>query len=219
MTGWRAFVLVVLVLLVIGGVTYQLSNLDQPPEATSNPKPDAGTPDVPKRPPHVVLVVLDMLRADRLSLCGATRPTTPNLSRLRDEGGAATSCRAYAPGTWTLPSHASFFTGEEVPVHGADSLLDPTDKESVSLWGDHVRPLGQGLPTLAERLGTAGYRTVLVSGNPIVSKWAATGLTRGFDTVPDFKGKLSQAKSADPSVYDRVQFMRYFGGKKNVNVQ
>lgn len=44
-------------------------------------------------------------------------------------------------------------------------------------------------------------------------------MTRGFDTVPDFKGKLSQAKSADPSVYDRVQFMRHFGGKKNVNVQ
>jgi dihydroorotate dehydrogenase (fumarate) len=38
----------------------------------------------------------------------------------------------------------------------------------------------------------------------------------GFDYIDDFKGKMSQDKSADPSVYDRMQFMKYYGGKKNV---
>jgi dihydroorotate dehydrogenase (fumarate) len=37
-----------------------------------------------------------------------------------------------------------------------------------------------------------------------------------FKRLADFKGKLSQAKSTDPAVYERAQFMRYFGGKKNV---
>lgn len=39
-----------------------------------------------------------------------------------------------------------------------------------------------------------------------------------FRNLADFKGKLSQAHSADPAVYERAQFMRYFGGKKNVTL-
>lgn len=37
-----------------------------------------------------------------------------------------------------------------------------------------------------------------------------------FSRIASFKGKLSQEKSADPNIYERVQFMRYYGGKKNV---
>lgn len=37
-----------------------------------------------------------------------------------------------------------------------------------------------------------------------------------FSHIGSFKGKMSQAKSVDPTVYERVQFMRYYGGKKNV---
>jgi dihydroorotate dehydrogenase (fumarate) len=39
---------------------------------------------------------------------------------------------------------------------------------------------------------------------------------RGFNEISDFKGKMSQSKSTDPSIYERAQFMRYFGGKKNI---
>ena len=35
---------------------------------------------------------------------------------------------------------------------------------------------------------------------------------KGFDSLSDFRGKLSQAKSSNPAVYERVQFMKYFGG-------
>jgi hypothetical protein len=133
--------------------------------------------------PAVVFVVVDMLRADRLAACGYGRPTTPNLDRLAAEPGVAFTCEARSPGTWTLPSHASFFSGEEVPVHGADGVLDPEGVETVSLWGDHVRPLPGDLPHLAERMKGRGYRTALVSGNPVVSAWSATGLARGFDVI------------------------------------
>jgi dihydroorotate dehydrogenase (fumarate) len=36
--------------------------------------------------------------------------------------------------------------------------------------------------------------------------------------INSFRGKMSQAKSADPSVYERVQFMKYYGGKKSTVV-
>ena len=37
---------------------------------------------------------------------------------------------------------------------------------------------------------------------------------KGFNNLSDFRGKMSQAKSSDPAAYERVQFMKYFGGKK-----
>jgi len=41
---------------------------------------------------------------------------------------------------------------------------------------------------------------------------------KDYDDLSMFCGKLSQGKSHDASIYERVQFMRYYGGKKNVNL-
>lgn len=38
----------------------------------------------------------------------------------------------------------------------------------------------------------------------------------GYETLEDFRGKMSQDKSIDRSVYERVQFMKYFSGQKDV---
>lgn len=35
---------------------------------------------------------------------------------------------------------------------------------------------------------------------------------KGYGSLADFRGKMSQAKSSDPAAYERVQFMKYFGG-------
>jgi len=137
------------------------------------------------RQPNVVFVVVDMVRADRLSFCGYERPTTPNLDRFAGAKDAFATCRAYAPGTWTLSSHASYFTGEEVPVHGTDFVLQADGKSSVPLWGEPARPLAPEFETLAEVFQKRGYTTILVSGNPVVSRVAATGLDRGFEIVRD----------------------------------
>jgi dihydroorotate dehydrogenase (fumarate) len=45
-----------------------------------------------------------------------------------------------------------------------------------------------------------------------LESWLASKGCRG---LADVRGKLSQERSADPSIYDRTQFMRYFGGKKD----
>ena len=37
---------------------------------------------------------------------------------------------------------------------------------------------------------------------------------KNYSSLSDFRGKMSQAKSSNPAAYERVQFMKYFGGKK-----
>jgi len=116
-------------------------------------------------PPHLILfVVLDTVRADRLSLCGYTRPTSPTLARLAATPGFSATCEAVSPGTWTLPSHASFFTGLPVPAHRADRAS---------------RPLPAGIPTLAEALAGRGYQAAMVSANALLGE--PSGLARGFE--------------------------------------
>ncbi len=124
----------------------------------------------------VVLVVLDTIRADHLSLCGHSRPTSPALEAIA-AAGASVRCDAQAPGTWTLPSHASYFTGLPVVEHGAH--FGPGGRRM--LWDVTVFPLDARAPTLAEQMAAAGYRTAAVSANPVVS--SETGLTRGFEIV------------------------------------
>lgn len=120
----------------------------------------------------IVFVVLDTVRADHLSLCGYDRPTSPTLESLARD--ATWTCDAYAPGSWTLPSHASYFTGLDVPEHGTRFHAQGED-----LRGMTIRPLGASFPTLAERLGDRGYQTLGVVGNPVLVE--ASGLARGFD--------------------------------------
>ncbi len=121
-----------------------------------------------------VFVILDTVRADHLSACGYTRPTTPVLDQLVSDG-ASMSCTAVAPGSWTLPSHASFFTGLEVVEHGAHALAHQPEENTPE--GERklgpARALPTDLPTLAEL-----RPAVLVSANPVLGP--SSGLDRGF---------------------------------------
>jgi arylsulfatase A-like enzyme len=116
--------------------------------------------------PNILLLVLDSVRAGNMSCYGYERPTTPQLDRLAAEG--ALFGQAISVGCWTLPVHASLFTGLYPSAHGVTLAKDA---------------LPEGSPTLARRLGELGYRTACFSNNPYVSE--ATGVTQGFDTVED----------------------------------
>ena len=120
----------------------------------------------------VLFVVMDTVRADRLGVCGAARPTSPTLAGLVD-AGAALSCGAAAPGSWTYPSHASYFTGQWPWEHGAHFV--PAGEEIRQLV---IRPLPEAATTLAEAFAARGYQTVGRSGNPVLQP--ASGLTQGF---------------------------------------
>jgi len=112
------------------------------------------------------------VRAQNLSACGYERPTSPTLERLVAEGHHL-NCTAIAPGSWTLPSHASYFTGLEAPEHGAhatETLAPETGGRPLGA----ARPLAPEFETLAELHPGA----VLVSGNPVLAP--SSGLDQGF---------------------------------------
>ncbi len=114
--------------------------------------------------PNIVLVVMDTLRADRTSLHGPSRPTTPRLDTLAARGLAYTD--AYATSSWTWPSTASILTGLEPEAHGVVS--------------DTACYLSNELETLAEVLQRNGYSTAAFSGNPLIAPHR--NFDQGFET-------------------------------------
>jgi glucan phosphoethanolaminetransferase (alkaline phosphatase superfamily) len=62
----------------------------------------------PTGSPNVLLIVLDTVGADHLSLYGYERPTSPTIDELALRG--IRFDRAQATSSWTLPSHGSMFT-------------------------------------------------------------------------------------------------------------
>jgi arylsulfatase A-like enzyme len=126
--------------------------LGDPRVVRSGSRPDAR--------PHLLLVMIDGLRADRVS-----PELTPTLWQLAARGVRFTGARASAP--WTRASVASVFTGLPPAEHGIES-------ENLR----HVLPPVP--PTLAERLRAAGYRTAAFSANLHLHPYF--GLDRGFES-------------------------------------
>ena len=124
--------------------------------------------------PNIVIVMLDTVRAMNLSCYGYERPTTPFLDALCEE--SILYRNAFAPAIWTIPSHASLFTGAYPSSHGALNLS---------------RVLDGDLMTLAELLGVSGYETVMYSNNLFLYR-NEFGLSRGFERVEGerFPGSL-----------------------------
>jgi arylsulfatase A-like enzyme len=123
--------------------------------------------------PDILFIVLDTQRVDRLSCYGYDLPTTPNLDKF-----AATATRfetAIAPAQWTVPSHASMFTG-----------LYPSEHTMVQSYS--VMP--ENLTTLAERLRDGGYFTAGFCNNPLVGV-INNGLRRGFLSFLNYSGLLT----------------------------
>lgn len=129
--------------------------------------PEPGSPpDAAAARPSVILISLDTLRADHMSLYGYERDTTPYLEQLAGE--ALVYERAFAPVPWTLPSHMTLLTGLHPREHGVLS-------GSLALSGE--------IPMLAERLSSAGYRTHAVHNQGWVHP--RHGFGRGFDTMQE----------------------------------
>jgi arylsulfatase A-like enzyme len=129
-----------------------------PPE---RPRPAGG---------DIALIVLDTVRADRLGLYGYDRATTPKLDAWA--AGARVYTEMVADGAWTIPSHASMFTGLAPATHGARGL--PRNVPGVAA------PLPPELPTVPEALQQAGYHTVGIAANRAFLH-PGFGLARGFD--------------------------------------
>jgi arylsulfatase A-like enzyme len=124
-------------------------------------------------PPNVVLIGVDTLRADHLSLYGYARATSPNLDRFAAEAVVFENC--IAPMPHTTPSVASILTGR-YPVHTGVRTL--------------VGDLPEGATTLASLLRDRGYQTIRISGTAVLKDRLGQGFAKRFDT------QLSQRATA-----------------------
>jgi choline-sulfatase len=119
------------------------------------------------RPPNLLLVTVDTVRADHVGAYGDRSAETPNLDRLAREGVRFDQADSAAP--LTLPSHATILSGLLPPHHGLRNNgagRFPADRE-----------------TLGTRLSAAGYRTGAFVGAFVLDH--RYGLARGFDVYDD----------------------------------
>jgi arylsulfatase A-like enzyme len=112
--------------------------------------------------PNVLFIVMDATRAKSLSCYGYHRPTTPSLDRFAECSVVYET--AISAAGWSLPGHASMFTGLYPSRHGAH---------------DQHKYLIPECPTMAELLRSYGYHTVAICRNEYVGP--GTGLDRGFE--------------------------------------
>lgn len=161
-TGIRRAAIGGTALAVFGGAIGHLSERASVPTLAS-----------PGAAPNVLLIILDTVRASALGLYGAERATSPAIDSLAAE--SIVFDQAIAPAPWTLPSHASMFTG-----HGAGELA--------AGWR---RPFDGAFPSVAAIFRDQGYATGAFVGNTYYTHYES-GVTRGFDVVRDFDVSLSQ---------------------------
>lgn len=122
--------------------------------------------DPPEDRPDIVVIVLDTVRADRLGIYGHPGGTSPRLDAWGAGARVYTDVLATAP--WTLPAHASLFTGQWPATHGARGL-----RERIAA------PLASGTRTVARALRDAGWLTLGIAANQafLDKSW---GLSQGF---------------------------------------
>jgi arylsulfatase A-like enzyme len=135
--------------------------------------------------PDLVVFLADTFRADNIAAYGSERDITPHLDALAQRSRVFR--RAWSPSSWTLPSHASLFSGLHPHQHGATEQVSRA-------------PLA--LEMLAERLAAAGYRTGAVTDGGYLAP--GTGLAQGFewfvahpDTLEDTLASVEAFLDAD----------------------
>lgn len=127
----------------------------------------------PADAPNVLLLILDTVRAQSMSLYGYAHPTTPHLARLAREGTVFE--HAFATSSWSLQSHAGLLTG---------------------LWahevgGDYLRPVRRDARMVAEAFRERGYATGGFTAN-VGFVGHETGLARGYEHFEDYPRSLAQ---------------------------
>lgn len=152
------------------------------------PRPDA------TGHPNVLFISVDTLRADRLSIYGYERPTSPRLESFVREATLFENARSHWPAT--LQSHMSMFTSLFPRAHAVD----------------RGRGVSESVPMLAEYFKHAGYRTAgFYSLSWLQKKY---GFARGYDDY-GFRGKASNVQESalefiGPDASAKAPFFLFF---------
>lgn len=143
-------------------------------------------PDPRSGAPNVLLIILDTVRGESLSLHGYQRPTTPHIDEWAAEGTLFD--RAIAPAPWTLPTHMTLFTGH-------------LPHETRANW---LTPFQEGFLTLAEAFRGEGYLTGALVAN-LGYTTSETGLLRGFAHRDHFAVSRAQLKLSTELFQARIR--------------
>jgi len=176
-------------------VVKQFSNPPQPGRSMLNLASSEKGQVATAEKPNLLLIMLDTMRADHLQAYGYERETSPWLQRFAAESLVFENVMSSS--SYTLPAHATLFTGLFPAAHGADIVADGggLSLEELGLLDDKapVAPLSPEALTLAEIAKEAEIETGAICANSAYL-YRAFGLNQGFDTYvdaqplhPDFK--------------------------------
>jgi arylsulfatase A-like enzyme len=154
---------------------------------------------------NVVILDIDMLRADALRCFGEGRDVTPNICALIRQSAYFT--KDFSQSYWTLPSELSTFTSTYPNTHG--------------VWAMTHGQLPGKLSTLADQFLQSGYHTYYVGGSGDSVLSVRNGGLSGYEELnleaPDSDQWLSMLKHAENSpqpyyfhAYDASLHMPYF---------
>lgn len=160
--GWlQSLLIVACASLITSGLTACRENRPAADRSTAKAAPDR---------PNVLLIVIDTVRADRLSAYGYQKNTSPFLEELARRGTRFEN--AYAQGLWTRSAIPTLLTSTYVSEHGNVSQAPP------------IQQLPSCEPNLVEVFRRNGYDTAAFTGTLLPgSLYDAWGWTRGFDYV------------------------------------
>ncbi len=160
--------------------------------------------------PPIIILLLDAAGAKHCSLYGHHRRTTPHLEQIASEAAVYRRCFSAAP--WTIPSHASLFTGLYPHEHGGHTALTG---------------MPEGLLYLPEILKDMGYHTAAVSSNLMISR--VMGFARGFDEFYEMgslfqdtrylqaRSQYMKEKKALKGDWDKIKFiLKYMAATRDV---
>jgi arylsulfatase A-like enzyme len=164
------------------------------PIVTAVPPP-AGAPDV-------ILVTLDTTRADHLSTYGYGRETSPALTAFAEDALLFTQARS--PAAWTLPGHASLFTGMYPSRHGAHFAGAWLPGESRDGRRMVAFPLAPAAVTMAEALRDRGYQTGGFVAN-FSYLYRDFGVAQGFGRYEDAPRLLLRLRPVGLRLAQRVR--------------
>ncbi len=187
-----------LIVLVIAGISAAASGMVSAPPPAQLPPRAAAAPNAP----NVILLMIDTLRADHLSVYGYQSNQTPRIDKLAGDG--LRCAKAFSQASWTRPSVATIFTGLYPSSHGAIHKSD--------ILPDRVE-------TVAEALTKAGYYTVGFPNNINVTE--AFNFNQGFAEfhylAPDLFFWANEA-AAKLTLYNGLRLVRerFFARKISV---
>jgi arylsulfatase A-like enzyme len=175
-----AWALLTIMVVTIGG------------RAWSEHRAATALPAAPAGARNMLMIVWDTVRAGNLSAYGYGRRTTPNLERLAGRGVRFDP--AFSTSSWTLPAHASLFTGQWPHELGVD-------------WNS---PLRDDVPTLAGYLAARGYDTAGFAAN-LDYCTRESGLARGFAHYEDFPVELYEVFARYVALGNRLEISDWAG--------